>query len=115
MPDYSAIYQDTLSITQDDSYAIPVPGNWNFLDWQASAEAVGNSKIELFWDETGDGSNLELVSAVYTKGAVTTAQVFDPNIYYNSTGNSNVIVRRSLLGGVTTPRQIYAQWHGSVI
>jgi hypothetical protein len=117
MPDFHQTYQDVLSTaTTDSAFTIPFQsGNWNFFYFAAGAQAVANqsSKVELYFDQAGDGTNMQLIDAIYTDSE-TYQHNFDPNVLYTVGTNSRIVVRRTLLGG-TTAREVFAQWQGSVV
>lgn len=107
------VYQDSMSGTVDTAYTIPA-GPWVFERWSAGAQFISgsSSKVELFWDQVGDGSDMTLLDAIYTSSE-TYAHTLDNTITYESDGNSRIVIRRSVLSGATA-REIYAQWQGFI-
>lgn len=113
------VYQGSISTTQDDVF-VPQPntqgviGNWAFERWSAGTQLVAGStsKIELYWDASGNGTNMTLVDAIYTSGE-TYAHELDSSVLYSVDGTARVVVRRTVLGG-NTAREVYAQVQGFV-
>lgn len=109
----SQVYQDTVSSTTDVNFTPPV-GNLIFTSFSGGAQVaiLGNTKMELFWDASGNGTNMELISAIYTTGETYNLDQ-NANLFYNSDGVGRVVIRRKLLGG-GLPREVYAQVEGFI-
>lgn len=113
-------YQDSISTVLDTSYVPPMEegqetGIWVFTQFIGGAELANDgssSKVELFWDATGDGVGMELIDAVYT-ASETYSHTLNQSTQYVLDGTARFVVRRTVLGGnQTTLRQIYAQVQG---
>jgi hypothetical protein len=104
-------YQDSISAPTTVTY-VPVAGNWAFQGFEVGCDTVdaSNSKAELYWDQTGDESALQLIAAIYTSGE-TNNVVLDPGVFYNADGTARFVVKRSFFNGGGA-RQIYARVQG---
>jgi hypothetical protein len=113
------VYQGTVTSTQDDTFT-PQPNepggtnNWAFQRWSAGTQLIAgsSSKVELFWDATGDGNNMTLVDAIYS-ASETYQHPLDPSVFYTVDGTARVLVRRTVLSG-NASREIYAQVQGFI-
>jgi hypothetical protein len=93
----------------------PPAGNWIFTTFTVGCDIVvgSNSKSELYWDQTGDGENMQLIAAIYTSGLTYDLEL-NRNIVYAADGNSRVVIRRGFFSGEGS-RQIYSRMQGYVL
>ena len=104
-------YCDVISGVVDDTYDIPNGTSLVVTQIEASsALSLGNfvsTKIELFYDVNGDGSNLQLISVLFVTSSHITKEIAKVMV---GNGTAKLRVRRTPID--LGSREISVKWEG---
>jgi hypothetical protein len=103
-------WAESVTSTNVVTYA-PTAGNFLFTDFSVGCDTItgDNSSAELYWDQSGNQTNMQLIDVIYTSGT-TYDNSESQNILYVADGTAQFVVKMQAFNGVA--RQVYVQVQG---
>ena len=93
---------------QNDYYTIPNGQTLTINRFESGSETTNSGSVcFLYYDEAGNGNNMEIISVQFHNGSNASS---DLGVYIEGDGTKRILMRRTPYGGGS--RYIFAQWRG---